>query len=85
MRLKVDFDHGDFSDDSALNAIDLLCIDPMKKRPATNASVTEFSIITSTEGHRGVHGPILECPAPGFAVGFQLRFAISNETRRQSK
>jgi hypothetical protein len=73
MRLKLEFEQGFFDDDSALNAVDLLCINPMKKRPAKDASMEEFAIITSSEGHKGVHGPILECAAPFFAVGFQLR------------
>jgi hypothetical protein len=73
MRLKVEFDQGTFDDDSALNAVDLLCINPMKERPQTNASIAQFEVITSSEGHKGVHGIIMECPAPGFAIGFEFR------------
>jgi len=75
VRLKVEFDQGTFSDDSALNAVDLICIGPTQKRPdaKNNASISQFQVITSTVGHKGVHGIILECPDPHFAVGFQLR------------
>ncbi|OXA51856.1 vitelline membrane outer layer protein 1 homolog [Folsomia candida] len=72
-RLKVHSDQGFFGDDSALNGIELLCISPTAKRPARNASMTEFSTITSLVGHHGSMTGLQECPDPGFAVGYELR------------
>ncbi|OXA37208.1 Vitelline membrane outer layer protein 1, partial [Folsomia candida] len=64
---------GFFGDDSALNGIELLCINPTAKRPARNASMTQFTTISSLMGHHGSFTGLLECPDPGFAVGFELR------------
>ncbi|XP_021967511.1 vitelline membrane outer layer protein 1 homolog [Folsomia candida] len=72
-RLKVHSDQGFFGDDSALNGIELLCINPTAKRPARNASMTQFTAISSLMGHHGSFTGLLECPDPGFAVGFELR------------
>jgi len=76
MRLTVEFDSGDLSDDSALNTIELLCTSPMGKRPSNISEASdlkEFAVISSLQGHAGVVGVLQECPIPGFAVGFQLR------------
>lgn len=73
MRLKVQGDEGTFGDDTALNGIELLCFGPGGRRPARNASMSEFSTITSAVGRHGGFGGILECPDPQFAVGFELR------------
>jgi len=69
MRLKVQPYQGTFTDDSALNGIELLCISPAKRTQILKA----FSVVKSRVGHKGNTGDVLECPEPGFATGFQLR------------
>jgi len=72
MRIKVNPYQGTFGDDSALNAIELLCISD-SKRTQQPTKTKSFNVIKSREGFAGGYGDILECPEPGFATGFQLR------------
>jgi hypothetical protein len=73
MRIKVEPYQGTFGDDSALNAIELLCISDARRMDKEKNKDKSFSTIKSREGHAGSYGAILECPEPGFATGFQLR------------
>ncbi|ODM91942.1 Vitelline membrane outer layer protein 1 [Orchesella cincta] len=70
-KLKVQHGGGVLVDDTALNGIELLCISLAKRHNATLSKA--LTPITSTVGHAGDFGIILECPEPAFAVGFQLR------------
>ncbi|CAL8121814.1 unnamed protein product [Orchesella dallaii] len=70
-KLKVQPGGGVLNDDTALNGIELLCITPTKRHNATQDKA--LTPISSSVGHAGDFGQILECPEPGYVVGFQLR------------
>lgn len=70
-RLKVQPDMGWIVDDTAVNAIELLCLPFTQLGDEGEVNLAPFPI-RSKEGPQGSWGTVFECPAPLFADGFQL-------------
>ncbi|CAG7824492.1 unnamed protein product [Allacma fusca] len=67
-------------DDTALNAIYLLCVPPAYRRDtyeflSQDPSTRAFAKISSLEGDRGYFRAVWECPHGFFAKGFELKSA----------
>jgi len=71
-RLKVQADQGWLLDDTAVNAIELLCEEP-SRTAAEEAKPRAPTPIRSKEGPQGNWGTVFECDRYHFGHGFELR------------
>jgi len=63
-RLRSEPAQGAYDDDSALNAIELVC---------TSSEGNQIAQISSLQGGLGTWGPVISCPSNKLITGFQLR------------